>query len=170
MDSTVFLIAAIVGIVMLCFLLFLALFEPGLAYKISSPTTEPIDTEDFLSVLEAITDSKVHRRGRVEVLANGENYYEAELEAIRAAEHSIHIEAYIFQKSEIAGKFVEALTERARATQLRHHLEQTRAARSLARGLFNTRRDASRFQHSSRHSLHRATSSGAQTRKSRDSD
>ena len=114
MDSTIFLVAAVIGILVLCFLLFLALFEPGLAYKISSPETEPIDSEDFLSVLEAICDSKVHRKGRVEVLTNGEVYYEAELEAIRAARHSIHIEAYIFQKGEIARKFVEALTECAR--------------------------------------------------------
>jgi cardiolipin synthase A/B len=115
MDSTVFLAAAVIGILVLCFLLFLALFEPGLAYKISSPETEPLDSEDFLCVLEAICDSKVHRQGRVEVLTNGEVYYEAELEAIRAASHSIHIEAYIFQKGEIARKFVEALTERARS-------------------------------------------------------
>src|SRR4051812_39115193 len=106
MDSTFLLVAAIVGILGSGFLLFLALFEPGLAYKISSPETEPLDSEDFLAVLEAITDSKVHGTGRVEVLANGENYYEAELEAIRAAKHSIHIEAYIFQKGEVAGKFV----------------------------------------------------------------
>ncbi|HEX8889533.1 MAG TPA: cardiolipin synthase [Pyrinomonadaceae bacterium] len=115
MDSTFFLAAAIIGMLVLCFLLFLALFEPGLAYKISSPETEPLDSEDFLCVLEAITDSKVHRKGRVEVLTNGEIYYEAELEAIRAASDSIHIEAYIFQKGEIARKFVEALTERARS-------------------------------------------------------
>jgi cardiolipin synthase len=115
MDSTFFLVAAVIGILVLCFLLFLALFEPGLAYKISSPVTEPLESEDFLCVLEAITDSKVHRKGLVEVLTNGEIYYEAELEAIRAARHSIHIEAYIFQKGEIAERFVEALTERARA-------------------------------------------------------
>lgn len=115
MDSTAFLVIAIIGIAALCFLLFLALFEPGLAYKIASPTTEPLESEDFLCVLEAITDSKIHRCGRVEVLTNGEVFYEAELEAIRAARHSVHVEAYIFQKGEVSRKFVEALTERARA-------------------------------------------------------
>lgn len=115
MDSTAFLVIAIIAIAALCFLLFLALFEPGLAYKISSPVTEPLDTEDFLCVLEAITDSKIHRRGRVEVLTNGEVFYEAELAAIRAARHSVNLEAYIFQKGEVSQKFVEALTERARA-------------------------------------------------------
>ncbi len=114
MDSTAFLVIAIIGIALLGFMLFLALFEPGLAYKISSPTTEPLESEDFLCVLEAITDSKIHRHGRVEVLTNGEVFYEAELEAIRNAKESINIEAYIFQKGELTKKFVEALTERAR--------------------------------------------------------
>jgi cardiolipin synthase A/B len=115
MDSNAFLVIAVIAIAVLCFLLFLALFEPGLAYKIASPTTEPLESEDFLCVLEAVTDSKIHRRGRVEVLTNGEVFYEAELEAIRAAQHSVNIEAYIFQKGEVTQEFVEALMERARA-------------------------------------------------------
>ncbi len=114
MDSTAFLVIAIISIAVLAFLLFLALFTPGLAYKITAHDTEPLESEDFLCVLEAITDSKIHRRGRVEVLTNGEVYYEAELDAIRRARHSVNIEAYIFQKGEVAKRFVEALTERAR--------------------------------------------------------
>lgn len=115
MDSTAFLVIAIISIVVLVFLLFLALFEPGLAYKITGPATEPLESEDFLSILEALTDSKIHREGRVDVLTNGEHFYAAELEAIRAARHSVNIEAYIFQKGEVTRNFVEALTERARA-------------------------------------------------------
>ncbi len=114
MDSTAFLVIAIIAISVLAFLLFLALFEPGLAYKITARDTEPLESEDFLCVLEAITDSKIHRRGRVEVLTNGEVFYEAELEAIRRARHSVNIEAYIFQKGEVTKRFVEALTERAK--------------------------------------------------------
>jgi cardiolipin synthase len=115
MDSTAFLVIAVIAIAVLSFMLFMALFEPGLAYKISTPETEPLETEDFLCVLEAITDSKIHRHGRVEVLTNGEVFYESELEAIRAARESVNIEAYIFQRGELTKKFVEALTERARA-------------------------------------------------------
>ena len=114
MDSTAFLVTAYVAIAALALLLFLALFEPGLAYKISPCETDPLDSDDFLCVLEAVTDSKVHRRGRAEVLTNGEVFYEAELEAIRTASHSVNLEAYIFQKGEVAKKFVEALTERAK--------------------------------------------------------
>jgi phosphatidylserine/phosphatidylglycerophosphate/cardiolipin synthase-like enzyme len=39
------------------------------------------------------------------VLTNGEVYYDAELDAIGQARHSINIEAYIFQKGRIARRF-----------------------------------------------------------------
>lgn len=115
MDSTAFLVIAIIAIFVLSFLLFLALFEPGLDYKISTRKCAPLDSEEFLRTLEAITDAKVQRCSRIEVLTNADVYYEAELEAIRAAKKSVNLEAYIFQKGEVTKKFVEALTERARA-------------------------------------------------------
>jgi Phosphatidylserine/phosphatidylglycerophosphate/cardiolipin synthases and related enzymes len=115
MDSTAFLVIAIIAICVLSFLLFLALFEPGLDYKISTRKTEPLDSEKFLRTLEAITDAKVQRCSRIEVLTNADVYYEAELAAIRAAKKSVNLEAYIFQKGEVTKRFVEALTERARA-------------------------------------------------------
>ncbi|MFL6228229.1 MAG: phospholipase D-like domain-containing protein [Pyrinomonadaceae bacterium] len=115
MDSNAFLVVAVIAIVVQSFVLFLALFEPGLAYKISARETAPLDSADFMRVLEAATDASVTRRNRVEVFANGENYYPAALAAIRAARESIHLEAYIFQRGKVATEYVEALTERARA-------------------------------------------------------
>lgn len=115
MDSTAFLVIAVIAIIAQGFLLFLALFEPGLDYKTSTQASSPLDTEDFFRILESLTDAKIHRRSRVEVLTNGEVYYEAELEAIRAARHSVNLEAYIFQKGKVADSFLDALTERARA-------------------------------------------------------
>jgi phosphatidylserine/phosphatidylglycerophosphate/cardiolipin synthase-like enzyme len=38
----------------------------------------------------------------IEVLTNGSSFYEAELEAIGGARHSVQLEAYIFQTGEIA--------------------------------------------------------------------
>ncbi len=99
MDSTAFLVIAIIAIIVQSFMLFMALFEPGLDYKISTKTSAPLDSEEFLRTLEAITDAKIQRKNRIEVLTNAEVYYEAELEAIRAARHSINLEAYIFQIS-----------------------------------------------------------------------
>lgn len=114
MDSTTFLVIAIIAIAVLSFLLFLALFEPGLDYRIRTRPAAALDSEEFVCLLEAVTDAKANRRSRVEVLTNGAVYYEAELAAIRAAQKSINLEAYIFQKGEVAEKFVEALTERSR--------------------------------------------------------
>jgi len=115
MDSTAFLVIAVIAIIGQGLLLFLALFEPGLDYKISTQSSDPLDSEDFRRMLEALTDAKAHRKSRFEVLTNGEVYYEAELAAIRAARHSVNLEAYIFQKGEVGRRFIEALTERARA-------------------------------------------------------
>jgi len=66
-------------------------------------------------MLEALVDARVNQNAQLTVLTNGPTFYEAELEAIRGAERSINLEAYIFQKGEIALCFVTALTERAQA-------------------------------------------------------
>jgi cardiolipin synthase len=115
MDLSAFNVIAIIAIAFLSLMLFLALFEPALPYRITRAQTEPLDSTDFLRIIEALADSQVYPRTRVEVLTNGEVYYEAELEAISKARHNINIEAYIFQKGVVARRFVEALTERARA-------------------------------------------------------
>lgn len=114
-DSTAFIIIALLAIGAQGLLLFLAFFEPHLQYKITGSPTCPIDSEDFVRMLEGLADSKLHHKSKIEVLTNGEVYYEAELAAIRTAEQSINLEAYIFQKGEVTRRFVEALTERARA-------------------------------------------------------
>ena len=115
MDLSAFNVIAIIAIAFLSLMLFLALFEPALPYRITRASTVPLDSEDFLRIIEALSDSQVYPRTRVEVLTNGEVYYEAELEAISKARHNVNIEAYIFQKGEVARRFVEALAERARA-------------------------------------------------------
>lgn len=115
MDSTAFQVIAILAIVAQGLLLFLALFEPTLRYKISHPPKDSLDSDRFAHILSTLADSSIHRNTVVEVLTNGEVFYEAELEAIRQAKRSINIEAYIFQKGEVTRRFLEALTERARA-------------------------------------------------------
>ena len=115
MDLSAFNVIAIIAIAFLSLMLFLALFEPALPYRITRASTVPLDSKDFLRIIEALADSQVYPRTRVEVLTNGEVYYEAELEAISRARHNINIEAYIFQKGVVARRFVEALTERAAA-------------------------------------------------------
>jgi cardiolipin synthase A/B len=115
MDSATFQVIAILAIAAQALLLFLALFEPTLRYRISQPPNEPLDSERFLNLLSTLADSAIHRHTSVEVLTNGEVFYEAELEAIRNAKHSINLEAYIFQRGEVTRRFIDALAERARA-------------------------------------------------------
>src|SRR5262249_33208185 len=115
MDLSAFNIIAIIAIAFLALMLVLALFEPGLSYKIYTSPSVPIDSNDFIRMLGALADAQVHNHNTIEVLTNGEIFYEAELEAINGARSSINIEAYIFQRGEIALRVLEALTARARA-------------------------------------------------------
>jgi cardiolipin synthase A/B len=115
LDLTAFQIIAILAIGFQSFLLFLALFEPTLRYKVSRPPSAPLDSEEFDRILATLADSSLHEHTTIEVLTNGEEFYEAELEAIRNAKRSVNLEAYIFQKGEVTRRFLEALTERARA-------------------------------------------------------
>lgn len=115
MDSAWFLTIAIITIVAQAFTIFLALFEPALPYTIKQLIPYPLDSDDFLRILSMLSDASVCRNTRIEVLTNGEVFYEAELQAIRKAQRSITLEAYIFQKGKVAEQFVAALTERARA-------------------------------------------------------
>ena len=103
-----------VSLVLMALLLFLVLFEPGLEYKVERPGV-PLDSDEFLCLLGALSDAEVHDHNRLEVLANGDVFYEAELAAIRAAKESVHVERYIFAKGEVASRYIDALAERARA-------------------------------------------------------
>ncbi|HEY3927758.1 MAG TPA: phospholipase D-like domain-containing protein [Candidatus Koribacter sp.] len=113
--STGFLVVAWLAIAAALLFIFSGLFGPGLRYKISAAKPEKDGSEEFLHTLESLTDAKVHRHVDFQVLTNGDQFYEEELRAIAEARASVNLEAYIFQKSEIAQRFVDAMTERARA-------------------------------------------------------
>ncbi|MFZ0744048.1 MAG: phospholipase D-like domain-containing protein [Terracidiphilus sp.] len=92
------------------------IFAPAPRYKITGAEELPEnDSEKFLILLESLVDAKVNRTGSLEILANGPCFYPAELEAIRAAQQSVNLEAYVFKKGEISSLYVEAMAERARA-------------------------------------------------------
>lgn len=114
MDSTAFLVIALIAIAFLSLVIFLALFEPTLPYKITRAPRGSLKSDQFQCVLEAISDAHIGKHTKVEVFTNGENFYPAELAAIRQATHSVHLEAYIFQRGRVTREFVDALTERAR--------------------------------------------------------
>ena len=103
------------AIAFLLLMLYFALFEKGLPYRVGRPPADPLDSERFRRTLSALAGSALHAGNQVQVLANGEIFYEAELEAIREARDSIHLEAYIFQRGEVSRRFLEAMAERAAA-------------------------------------------------------
>ena len=113
--STGFLVIAYLAIAAAAIVMLSGLFAPGLGYKISPVNADDNTSDEFLRVLEPLTDSKVQRNIALTVLTNGENFYQEELRAIAAAQRSINLEAYILQKGDIAQQYVDALTERARA-------------------------------------------------------
>lgn len=115
MDSTWFLVIAIIAISLQGLMLLLALFEPGLEYKIKARKKAPLGSPEFVCVLEALTDAKIHTHTRLRVLTNGDQFYEDELETIAKATQSVHLEAYLFERGELTQRFLDVLTERARA-------------------------------------------------------
>ena len=108
-------ICALIALILQSGLLFLALFEPGLPYRVSRGPAEGLDDPHFVQSLEALTGAHLYKQSSFVVLTNGEQFYEAELAAIRAAKRSINLEAYIFARGELTKRFVDALAERARA-------------------------------------------------------
>ena len=113
--STSFIVIAYLSIIAMAVLIVVALFDPGLRYRVSASPSHSNDSEEFLHMLQALVDAKANQSTQLTVLTNGPAFYEAELEAIQAAKRSVNLEAYIFQKGEIAQRFVTALTDRARA-------------------------------------------------------
>ena len=92
-----------------------ALFGPTPAYKLYATPKAAIDSPQFIHELEAVTNARASDSNSIEALPNGDRFYEAELDAIRNAQSSINVEAYIFHKGDIAQKILDALTDRARA-------------------------------------------------------
>lgn len=112
---TLFLVLAIVAISSQVLIVLLAFFRPDLPYRIKKAPTEPLNSDYFLKLVAVLTDSQIHRTNEIEVLTNGNCFYESELAAIDSARRTIHLEAYIFHRGEIGKRFAEALAERARA-------------------------------------------------------
>ena len=108
-------IAGAIAILAICVLVLVGLFAPGLRYSLINPVAVPIDSAAFLNELEPVVNSKITRNNQIEVIENGDHFYEAELDAMRQARHSINIEAYIFHKGKLTDEVLQVLTERARA-------------------------------------------------------
>jgi cardiolipin synthase len=110
---SVFHLIAIIAILLVGALFYLVLAEPGLAYRVDRAHHD-IESHEFVGLVASLVDVPVFRNNHVEVLSRGEDFYGAELSAIRQARHSIHLEAFLFWPSPVADRFLEALIQRAR--------------------------------------------------------
>ena len=110
---TIFDVIAIMAMAVVVVLFSLVLFEPGLPYEIRAGLPEP-GAPEFPGLLSTLVDTTLRGDSTVALLSGAAEFYEAELKAIAEARHSVHLEAYIFQSSAIAQRFLDALTERAR--------------------------------------------------------
>jgi cardiolipin synthase len=108
-------VLALIALVFQTGFLVLALMKPGLPYRVSRSPAVRLDDPRFVQTLQALTGGHLHHYSKLEVLTNGEQFYEAELAAIAAAKQTINLEAYIFAKGELTQRFVKAMAERARA-------------------------------------------------------
>lgn len=107
-------IVAVIAILLLTTWVLVALFSPPLRYQLAQAPKAGITSEEFVRELQALSDGRFSKETRLEPLPNGENFYSAELGAIKSAQQSVNIEAYIFQKGEVTRHLVDALTDRAR--------------------------------------------------------
>jgi cardiolipin synthase A/B len=100
----------LISFVCLTALLLLVLFEPGLPYRVVD-LGDGADVRNFPRLVASLTDSEVQKADTVEILANGDRFYAAELAAIQAARVSVHIEAFIIRPSVITDRFLAALID-----------------------------------------------------------
>ena len=104
---------ALVGILFAVWFVLVSFFTPRIDYRISAPPR--LDSDEFLRVFQATCQAAIIPGNRVEILTNGSQAYPSMLDAIRTAEASVNVEAYIFEPGAIAGHFIDALIDRARA-------------------------------------------------------
>jgi cardiolipin synthase A/B len=91
----------------------IALRDPGLAFAVDHEMA--VDSPAFLNSMEGSTGVPLMAGNRVTLLNNGDEFYPSMLQAVRGAQRSITIEAYIYWRGEIGLEFAEAIAERAQA-------------------------------------------------------
>ncbi len=103
----------IVGFAFITWLVLVLLFTPRIDYHVTAPLRP--DSDDFLHVIQSTCQAAIHHHNKVEIFTNGAQFYPAMRDAIRSAQASVNLEAYIFQPGEAADMLVDAMVERAQA-------------------------------------------------------
>ncbi len=106
-------IGAVLAIALTLLILNMMPQEKQLARDI--PAVSPVDSAQFRTEISSLLGPTVLDGNHVVDLQNGVEIFPAMIEAIRGAQHSINLESYIYWSGEVSKRFVDALTERARA-------------------------------------------------------
>jgi cardiolipin synthase len=96
-----------------CALFFLLTRARGTPYLKLDPDEYP-KIQDALPLVAGLTESSVHEGNSASVLQNGA-IFPAMLADIATAQHSVHLETFVWSAGQVEKQFVDALTERARA-------------------------------------------------------
>jgi cardiolipin synthase len=104
---------ALIGIVFVAWIVLVIFFTPRIDYHVTSPLRP--DGDDYLRVIQAICQTSMSHGNRVEIFTNGAQFYPAMRDAIRAAESSVNLEAYILKPGEAADMLTSALLDRVTA-------------------------------------------------------
>jgi cardiolipin synthase len=129
---------AIIGIAFVVWLALVILFTPRIDYRVNTPLRP--DSDDFLHVVQSTCQAAIHRHNRVEIFTNGPQFYPAMRDAIRAAEASVNLEAYIMLPGQACDMLVDALVDRARAgVEVRLTLDAIGSAMMMGRPLARLR-------------------------------
>ncbi len=103
----------IIGLGFIIWFVVVLFFTPRIDYSVSQPIRP--DSDEFLYVIESTCQATIHSHNKVDILANGAQFFPAMRDAIRAAESSVNMEAYIFRRGTAANMLIDAMVERARA-------------------------------------------------------
>ena len=95
-------------------LLYLLLFERGPLYRVCEGV-HGLEDAERLRMLSAVLATPPQALDSHRLLKEGDELYDVQLEAIRAARYSIHLEAYIFYPGQVADALLAAMCERARS-------------------------------------------------------
>jgi cardiolipin synthase len=96
-----------------CALFFLLTRARGTPYLELKPNEYP-EIKDALPLIAGLTESNVHEGNNAAVLQNGA-IFPVMLADIAAAQHSVHLESFVWSAGTLETQFVDALSERARA-------------------------------------------------------
>ena len=103
----------IIAVAFLTWFVLVLFFTPRIDYKVTQPTRP--DGDEFLHIIQTTCQAAVHFHNKVEIFTNGAQFYPAMRDAIRAAQASVNLEAYIFRPGEAADMLTDAMIERAQA-------------------------------------------------------